>query len=284
MQDTPRFPGFERPESNYFRVPNSFTDVAAAIDNLAELKIVLYVLRHTWGYQEYGITKHITVDEFAHGRKRSDGSRLDEGTGLSDPAVTQGIRRAVEHGYLVMEVDDSDRGRVKRSFRLRMADETTLGPGVKDLYPYPSQLGVKDLYPRPQESLPRSEKETLERQGDLDQNLTSLWSSVLALLQSRMSGANFETWLAGTRILQRRGRRYTVGCPSEYALETIRERLGPVIARALSEVVGAEVTVTFARLRPPKADDDDQQEQRRQHDGAAQNLQIGETGQQSGGQ
>ena len=31
--------------------------------------------RHTWGYREYGLKKHITLDEFMHGRKRRDGIR-----------------------------------------------------------------------------------------------------------------------------------------------------------------------------------------------------------------
>src|SRR4051812_35219803 len=84
---TSSFQGFDPPESNYFRLPNSWTDITASIDNLAELKVVEYILRHTWGFQEYGIKKHITVDEFVSGRRLSDGSRMDKGTGLSERAV-----------------------------------------------------------------------------------------------------------------------------------------------------------------------------------------------------
>jgi len=34
---------------------------------------VLYILRHTWGFQD--TSKRITSDEFEHGRKRIDGTR-----------------------------------------------------------------------------------------------------------------------------------------------------------------------------------------------------------------
>src|SRR6185436_19558094 len=103
------FPGFGLPEQNWFKLPNDWTDITAGITSLAELKVVEYVLKHTWGYQEYGLTKLITIDEFMSGRKKRDGSRIDRGTGLSNRSVIDGLRRAVEEGYLIEEVDDSDK-------------------------------------------------------------------------------------------------------------------------------------------------------------------------------
>src|SRR5215203_227391 len=107
------FSGFDRPESNYFRMPNTWTDITAEIDNLAELKVVQYILRHTWGYQEYDLKKHITIDEFMRGRKRRDGTRMDKGTGLSERAVRYGLDKAVANGYVEEARDDSDRARIK---------------------------------------------------------------------------------------------------------------------------------------------------------------------------
>jgi hypothetical protein len=80
------------------------------IDSLAELKVVLYVIRHTHGWGKF--IDRISLSQFMHGvTKREvvieDGIfkmvevRLDRGTGLSQPSVTDGLRRAVEHGYLV---------------------------------------------------------------------------------------------------------------------------------------------------------------------------------------
>ncbi|CAA9546602.1 MAG: hypothetical protein AVDCRST_MAG59-1355 [uncultured Thermomicrobiales bacterium] len=163
------FPGFDRPASNFFRMPNSWTDITAEIDSIAELKVVEYILRHTWGYQEYGLKKHITIEEFVNGRRRQDGGRLDKGTGLSERAVYDGLRKAVENGLIEEEVDDADRGRVKKFYSLRMRDDAAAGDPLQTLQP-----GVQSLHP-PLQSLqgrganfaPRTEKETLERNVEL---------------------------------------------------------------------------------------------------------------------
>src|SRR3954471_16198590 len=118
--DRSTFSGFDLPESNFFRMPNTWTDITAEINNIAELKVVEYILRHTWVYQEYGLKKHITIDEFVNGRRRQDGSRMDKGTGLSERAVYDGLRKAVENSLIEEETDDSDRGRIKKSYSLRM--------------------------------------------------------------------------------------------------------------------------------------------------------------------
>jgi DNA-binding PadR family transcriptional regulator len=166
------FSGFDRPESNYFRMPNTWTDITAEIDNIAELKVVEYILRHTWGYQEYGLKKHIKIDEFVHGRRRHDGSRMDKGTGLSERAVYDGLRKAVENSLIEEEIDDSDRGRIKKSYSLRMRETAhageelqTLQSGVQTLHPH-----LQDLHPEPQTlqvrgatDAPRTEKDTEER-------------------------------------------------------------------------------------------------------------------------
>ena len=116
----PVFAGFDVPRQNWFKMPNTWTDITAGITSLAELKVIEYVLKHTWGYREYGLTKHITTDEFMRGRRRKDGTRIDRGTGLSKPSVIAGLKNAIAHGYLEELVDDSDRARIKKSYSLKM--------------------------------------------------------------------------------------------------------------------------------------------------------------------
>jgi hypothetical protein len=156
-------------------MPNTWTDITAEIDSIAELKVVEYILRHTWGYQEYGLKKHITIDEFVHGRRRQDGSRMDRGTGLSERAVYDGLRKAVENGLIEEEIDDSDRGRVKKSYSLRMRENAqddvelqSLRPGVQTLHPRLQALhpGPQSLQGRGAKNAPRSEKDTQERHLD----------------------------------------------------------------------------------------------------------------------
>lgn len=169
-----KFQGFIPPTRNYFPMPNMWIDICAEINNLSELKVVQYVLRHTWGYKEYdGTPKTITTDEFMSGRKYTQGERrgqrIDKGTGLSNKSVIEGLKKAVEHGYLVCTVDDSDKGRIVKAYALNMAnpnsglDMEDLHSDVKDLntsyeepsYPYEESThltGVKNLHSSYEES------------------------------------------------------------------------------------------------------------------------------------
>lgn len=124
------FSGFSIPKQNYSKLPHALIDHLPDFETVGELKVVLYVLRHTWGYSEYGIAKRITTDEFMHGRKRNNGriddsvnDRIDGGCGLSKDSVIDGLRRAVEHGFLIVEEDASDAARIKKSYALNILAE-----------------------------------------------------------------------------------------------------------------------------------------------------------------
>jgi len=159
-----KYTGFSKPESNFFKMPNDWPNITAKITSLAELKVVEYVLRHTWGYQEYDISKRITNDEFMKGRKNKNGERIDNGTGLSKSSVIDGLRRAVSHGLLIEEINDRDKARIKKYYKLNMkSPKGENNSGVEKLYP-----GVKKIYPSSKENIPRTEKETIERNNKKD--------------------------------------------------------------------------------------------------------------------
>jgi hypothetical protein len=169
--DPVKFIGFSQPKSNYYKVPNEWVEILAFLDNVAEIKILNYLIRHTWGFQEYGIFKHLTVDEFMNGRKHKDGSRFDSGTGLSEMSVRNGIRRALEHGFIEVEIDDRDKGRIKKYYRLKMQqpdhelnepDELERNQQQEEKEEM-EEIGVQSLDPNPTKFRPRSEKDTLER-------------------------------------------------------------------------------------------------------------------------
>jgi len=143
------FCGFSVPKSNFSRLPHQFIEIMPQIETKGEMAVILYILRHTWGFQE--TSKKITLDEFENGRKKSDGTRMDGGTGLSRPTILDGLERAEAHGFIEVERDESDSARVKKVYSLRMVGARNLTPDVKKL----------DI--RGKESLHRSEKETLER-------------------------------------------------------------------------------------------------------------------------
>jgi hypothetical protein len=141
------FNGFEEPKENWSKLPHAFIGALPLVETEGELKVILYILRHTWGFQD--TEKKITLDEFKNGRKRRDRTRLDAGTGLSKPTIIDGLERAEQHGFINVEVNDSDKARVKKLYSLRMS---------KDFTP-----DVKELDTSGKEPLQRSEKETLER-------------------------------------------------------------------------------------------------------------------------
>src|SRR3989442_3847558 len=165
------FEGFSKPEANFFRLPNEWTDITAQVTSLAEMKLVEYVLKHTWGYSEFDVVKKITTDEFMNGRKKKDGTRIDTGTGLSKPSVIAGLKSAVKHGLLEEETDDSDKARIKKFYKLKMKtpieedepEEKATHADVKNV-----NIGVKNFNSRGKTSLHRSEKDTLERYNNVN--------------------------------------------------------------------------------------------------------------------
>jgi hypothetical protein len=114
------FQGFWHPDEQqgYTQLPHELFDLMFDMSE-PELRVILYIFRHTWGFQEFGKMKKLTTDEFMHGRKRTDGSLMDNGTGLSDRGVKNGIADALNHGYITCDVNDSDKARIKKSYGIR---------------------------------------------------------------------------------------------------------------------------------------------------------------------
>jgi DNA-binding PadR family transcriptional regulator len=257
-------------------MPNSWTDITAEINNIAELKVVEYILRHTWGYQEYGVKKHITIDEFVNGRRRQDGSRMDKGTGLSERAVYDGLRKAVESGLIDEETDDSDRGRIKKSYSLRMRENRrtdeelqslqtgvqTLHPPLQDVHPDPQTLQARGASDAPRTEKDTQEKHPLERhssnlEGSHDQiegvgerpETTRQAAPPVARLNGSASGpASLKDLIARRRQVSGRPRRVRGGGDVQDRGEE-RERLRPFLedfARELGDEAPLSSTITRA--------------------------------------
>lgn len=153
------FAGFEAPEANFSKLPHALINALPLINSLAEMKVILYVLRHTWGFSEYENSKRITFDEFMNGRKNRHGGRIDGGTGMSENSVKDGVKRAVDHGFLVQESDGKDFGRSSYVYRLNIIEEEPIVDTGSKVDPLPFE-GDQKLTPRGSEVDPRSEKET----------------------------------------------------------------------------------------------------------------------------
>lgn len=111
--------------------------MAAFIDNLAEFKVVEWLFRNVWdGWME------MTMEHFMHGYCDEEGFRIDCGTGLSKPSVIAGIRRAVEHGLIEVDIDATDPTHIRKFYRMRLADITPLYLTDEQEY-----ADTQDLYP-----------------------------------------------------------------------------------------------------------------------------------------
>jgi len=115
---------YEFPKTNWFKLPNKFIEGMAKM-NPSEIKIVLYIIRYTWGYKEFQEDEHqykfrlITMDEFQKGKKTKNGIRLDTGTGLSHVGVRDGLKDAIKSKQIVCLTDDRDKSRSKKWYRMR---------------------------------------------------------------------------------------------------------------------------------------------------------------------
>ncbi len=173
------FPGFVFPApKGHVQIPNGWYDeMCSQITNLAELKIVMYILRHTVGFQKTEQTRTLTVDEFMHGRIIK-GERFDRGTGLSEMSVRSGIKRAIKHGYIICDTDSHDLARIEKSYKLHLlkSEVQELDPetdsGVQELGGEVQSLDLtpQDLDPRGTKVIPRTGRTITTRKTEEKDN------------------------------------------------------------------------------------------------------------------
>lgn len=120
------------PEENWSKLPNALIGELDKIDSLAELKVILYVLRHTWGYGDK--VKKITTNEFENGRKRKDSTRIDNGVGMALQSIRDGLGKAIADGYLCCLLDTSDLARQTKYYFLSGTDTEEFQNLRKDLF------------------------------------------------------------------------------------------------------------------------------------------------------
>jgi len=123
------FPGF--PSDFWVPVPPVFFDELLPIMGEAVLRVVLYAMRRTYGWQK--LEDWIALDDFVRGREievRGQTAR-DYGCGLTRQGTINGLRKAVGDGYLTKRVSCKSCGNT-------VADRETVtssmgGPGKRKL-------------------------------------------------------------------------------------------------------------------------------------------------------
>jgi chromosomal replication initiator protein len=73
----------------------------------------------------------------------------------------------------------------------------------------------------------------------------NVWSQVLARLEQSIDRAEYDTWLAPTRLVSQKGNAIDIGVPSQRYTDEIRERFGGQIRGLLNEISAERIEVHF---------------------------------------
>jgi hypothetical protein len=114
----PPFPGFRSPTTT--PVPDEFFDELLPVLSGAEVKVVLYICRRTFGWKKE--SDNISLNQMLHGITKKDGTPLDRGVGLSKPTLLRTIKSLVEQGIILAEQRDSkEKGHEPTNYRLHVS-------------------------------------------------------------------------------------------------------------------------------------------------------------------
>jgi DNA-binding transcriptional ArsR family regulator len=152
------FEGFLSP--NTTPVPDVlFDELLLRLDN-AELRVLLYIIRRTYGFKKS--SDDISIGQMVDGIKRKDGTVLDGGTGMAKSSVTRALSGLLAKKIIIARRNQSrERGNEPTTYALRLRTEEQL--------PLVSNAGQAPLVPPVNRPLShgRDTQETVKQQTDL---------------------------------------------------------------------------------------------------------------------
>jgi replication protein O len=117
--DPYHFRGFDSP--NYTPVPDVLFDELAPELTEAELRVLLYIIRRTFGFKRQHDA--ISLTQLVSGITTRDGRVLDHGTGMSRPGVSKGVKGLVEKGVILVDKVLDEKGENQANvYRLRFRE------------------------------------------------------------------------------------------------------------------------------------------------------------------
>ena len=130
--DQKHFKGYSKP--NYTPVPDELFDEQLPDLSGAELKVLLYIIRRTFGFKKE--SDNISLNQLLHGITTKEDIVLDRGTGLSKKTLLDTIRHLIEKNLIISERRRSkEKGDEPTTYRLNIigktAENTHTPRGVK---------------------------------------------------------------------------------------------------------------------------------------------------------
>jgi len=110
-----RFKGFPKPTTT--PVPDDLIDTFMHTLTHAELKVVLYIARRTFGFyrQKWGIS----LSQIASGLVSKDGNRLDHGAGIDRTTAARVVKNLEAKGLIRIKRVQGKRGFSTNTYSLR---------------------------------------------------------------------------------------------------------------------------------------------------------------------
>lgn len=122
------FAGFGRP--TYTQTPDEIFDELMPDLSGAELKVLLYIVRRTFGFGRQSC--QITLDDMLNGRRGADGRVFDRGTGISSRGTVVAALRSLREAGVILA--DGPKGRAK-AYCLRFQDSCPIFGQQPELIP-----------------------------------------------------------------------------------------------------------------------------------------------------
>lgn len=114
----PGWEGFQDP--NYTPVPDDFFDVLLAHLTDVEVRVLLYIIRRTYGFKK--TADDISLTQIVKGITTRDGRRLDYGAGVKRDGAIAAVKRLEARGILIVERGQGADGvHETNTYRLRKA-------------------------------------------------------------------------------------------------------------------------------------------------------------------
>jgi hypothetical protein len=124
--DWSQFEGMHAP--TYTQAPDDLFDWVMAYLTGAELKVLLYIVRRTFGFKK--TADAISIDQLCHGIVTRDGRQLDLGTGLKRPTVLEALRALRQKNLIVAQRQgDTETGSRPTVYALNLRQEGPLAAG-----------------------------------------------------------------------------------------------------------------------------------------------------------
>ena len=92
-----KFKGFTKPI--YTQTPNEVFDILLNMLNGSELKVLLYIIRRTFGFKKE--SDNISLNQIVNGIKKKDGSIQDYGTGVSILSARKAVKGLIEKNVIL---------------------------------------------------------------------------------------------------------------------------------------------------------------------------------------